>query len=199
MFHRRKSAERTAGAEKVKLTERERKFVTVGGIAWGLIIITFLVIIPWQRKRSAENRKLNDNFNQLKEVKALINRRAECRSQEAFLVGGLLNQKEIYPYGRQINEVHIMLQNIAKSKGIKITSVRNVKTAVVREDMGLRKAAIKITATVQDAKKFTEFFVDLDYMPGLLNIEEFSMKRDPRKAKGINFNFTVSTLVREAK
>ena len=181
----------------MKLTERERKFVTVGGIAWGLIIITFLVILPWQRKRSAENRRLNDDFGQLKEIKALINKKAEYGAGESLFIENLLNQKDIFPYGRQINEVHIMLENIAKSKGIKIASIRNVKTAVVREDMGVRKVAIKITATVQDPKKFTEFFVDLDYMPGLLNIEEFSMKRDPRKAKGINFDLTISTLVKE--
>ena len=183
----------------MKLNEREKKFVTVGGIAWAAILFIFVIVLPWQEKRSAEKKKLIADFEKLKEVKMLHNRKARLEVRESALLVQLLNQKETFSYGRQINEVQTMLQNIAKSKGITITDARPDKTALISKDLGVRKATIKLTATAGDPKKFTEFFVDIDYMPGLLNIEEFSMQHDPRKAKGVTFNLTVSTLVKEEK
>lgn len=176
-----------------------KKFVTLGAIGWVVILITFFVVLPWHDKRKVESTRLKLQFDKLKEVKMLINREAELAVRETFLVGALMNQEEVWYYGRQIVEVQTVLENIAKSKKVKITDTRPVKTSVMREDLGVRKATIRLTATAQDPKKFIEFFVDLDYMPGLLNIEEFSMQRDPKKPKAINFNLCVSTLVKEEK
>ena len=181
----------------MNLTEREKKFVTYGAVAWGLILLTVFVFIPWHERRQAEKEQLQARFKQLSGVKKLINKRAELAGRESSLISVLLNQSEVHPYGRQIVEVQTMLENTAKRKGLKITDTRPVKTAVISRDLGLRKATIKLTATAGDPKRFAEFLVDLYSMAGLLNIEEFSMQLGPQRAKGINFDLTVSTLVKE--
>ena len=184
----------------MQLKEREKKIVAAGAVIWGIILLIFFIALPWHDKRKAESSQQKLQLNKLQEIKVLVNREAQLAARENLILGRLVNQKELYPYGRQIVEVQSALEKIAKSKKIKITDTRPVKTAVMREDLGLRKATIRLAAISQNPKVFSDFFVDLDSMPGLLNLEEFHLENDPKKkGKGITFNLTVSTLVKEGK
>ena len=181
----------------MQLGEREKRVVVAGAAVWGVILVVFLLILPGHEKRKAETERLDRQFGKLEEVRRLVNMQAELDAQEKLLLCSLVNEKEILNYGRQVVELQTRLDKMAKSKGIKITDVTPMKTAVMKEDLGVRKATIRLVATAGDAKKLVEFLVDLDGMPGLLNVEEFRMQWDPAKPKKLSFHLSVSTLVKE--
>jgi hypothetical protein len=171
----------------IKLNERDKRTLIVGGICVGGIVV-LMVLTSWLGRWSGMRRSLEEKRDKFKSISVSEARRAGLREIVPVFEMPRSYEEQKYPFR---DKFYAQL----KEAGIKYESLQFLPVERSRRGNGHRVLRLQCRRGKCKFGQILDLVAKLNENPYLVGVEELKMKCNPEKRQEFELDLTVSTFV----
>ncbi len=170
------------------LSKRDKRTLMIGGILAGVLLLTFVLVLPSLERIRALDRALAAERGRLQQVRELHRAILELRDQEKEV------QEKLERRLSEAFSIASVVEGMARESGI-MEQVQYLKPEMAKASEKYREASVSLKAGEISPEQLVDFLYRVESSERLLRIRNLQIRTSPKEAGRLDVTLTIFTLL----
>ncbi len=172
----------------LRLSKRDRRTLLVGGILGGVLLLTFVWVLPSMERIRTLDRALAAERGRLQQVRQLHRAILELKGQEREV------QEQLERRLSEAFSVASVVEGMARESGI-MEQVQYLKPEMAKASDKYREASVSLKAAEISPEQLVDFLYRVESSERLLRVRNLQIRTSPKEAGRLDVTLTIFTLL----